>query len=243
MRSALKPKAGSGFHATEVRMRSMMMKKLSAVLLALALSAVAAHADSLVTTQPTGTDSVVWSQLGPAGTSIPNPFSFTTTDGVTGAGSYANTGGTGSVAEQGYDWGGNFYPAEILNWTDYSGALTLDFAEGYAQIGAQIDSDDYGDFTAQICDVNGCFTEDGDATGANNGSAIYIGIEATSPIDWVTFSLTSAPSDSVDDFAIGTVTLVNAPLATTPEPGSLLLLGTGLLALLGLVMRRQMAAA
>jgi hypothetical protein len=230
--------------------RICTMRKISFALLALLMGALTANADSLVIVRPAGTDSVYWSQLGPDQTPIPSPFSFTTTNGVSGTGSYANpayseqaftdwSGEVGGIMQQGLDFGGNFSKGDFLNWTENSGALTLTFTQGYSQIGAQISSSDWYNFTAQICDVNGCFTENGYSADTNDNSAIYIGIESSSPISWVTFSLTdTAYPNDLGDFAINEVTLDSPETAVTPEPGSLLLFGTGLVGFAGALRRR-----
>jgi len=205
---------------------------------ALLMGALTANADSLVTIRPTGTDSVNWSQLGSSYTSIANPFTFTTADGVAGTGSYAS--GTGEVRQQNNGWAGNFADGDFLNWTTDvgNGPLTLNFSQGFTQIGAQIQSDYFGAFTAQICDVNGCVSEDGNSTSAGDDSAIYIGISSATPIDSVTFSLTSASYDP-NDFAINQVSL-DGGASPVPEPSSLLLFGSGLVGFAG-AMRRKFA--
>jgi hypothetical protein len=216
------------------------MKKCFLLFAAILMGALAAHADSLVTTQPAATDSVDWSQFGVPGTPIPTVFAFTTANGVSGTGTYENpaysfaySGPTGMVLQNPLEapWWGNFAAGAYANWTENSGPLTLSFAQGYYQIGAQIMTDNWGPFTAQICDVNACFTENGYAYGSGDNSAIYLGI-AGSDLTWVTFSITSDTA-YLDDFIIGPVTL-----DATPEPSSLLLLGTGLAALAGALQRR-----
>jgi hypothetical protein len=204
------------------------MRKIFLALIALLMGALTANADSLVTVRPVATDSVDWAQLGVSETAIPSPFGFTTANGVSGLGAYAN--GTGKVLQQDISWYGNFAPRDFLNWATSNGAITLTFAQGYSQIGAQLAPGLYASFTAHICDASGCFTEN-NATGGN----IYIGIDSSSPIDWVTFSLTSGYN--FNSFAINEVTL-DAPETVTPEPSSLLLFGSGLIGLAGALRRR-----
>ena len=213
-----------------------MIRKMTLVFAVLLLGSAALRADNIVTSRPTGTDSVNWSQLGPVGATIPQDFSFVTANNVNGTGSFAT--GAGAVLQQGNGWGGNFGPGDWVNYTTGSGKLKLNFDAAYNQIGAQIQANYYGDFTAQICDnLGACFTENGTSTGAGDNSAIYLGIFSATPISWITYELTDA-SLELSQFAINDVTLVGEGITPVPEPGTLLLLGTGLAGLAGALKNR-----
>lgn len=207
------------------------MKKIAfygAVLLA---GALVAHADTLITNAPVPTDTLSWSQLGSDGASIPNSFDFTTDGGVTGEGQYQGTGSGEVAVANGSNWvSTNFPTGDFLNFTEGNGPLTLTFDQNYYEMGAEIQSDDFGAFVAGICDSNGsCFSEDSDL----NGDAMYIGIQSEMPFDSLTFDLLYSSEGDVNSFAIDSVNLVS-----TPEPNALLLLGSGLV-LLGLIKFRK----
>ncbi len=209
-------------------MKSLLVLGISLTL----VCAPAVRASSiLVTVAPAGTDSIDWSQFGPPPPafstidgSFDNPFPFTTTNSVPGTGTWGNVSGdafgAGLVVTEGNGWDGDFQYGATLNYDEDSGPLTLNFTgSGYTQIGAQIQPNSLGAFVAQICDINGCFTEDGTSTQAEDNSAIYIGVSSSTPINWVTFGLTSVSSGDVNDFAISDVTL-NTPETATVVPES-----------------------
>jgi hypothetical protein len=178
---------------------------------------------SLVTSRTAlaGTDSVSWGTLGVDSTIVANPFTIVSTSGVS-----INVSKTVSdsfqirqedpVTPLPFDgWSGNFAPGDMLLYTNdlVSKALnpiTLDFgATAVAAGGAQIQSDQGGKFTAKVeaFDANGnslaSFTEAGNSTGAQDNSAIFIGISSTSAtIHKIALSLTNAPMGRKGDFAI-----------------------------------------
>ena len=134
------------------------------------------------------------------------------------------------------DLNGNFSPGDhvILVRAD---SLTLSFDEGISSIGAQIAANFYGPFIGGITAYDGAsllgsFTEMGDSTDANDGSAIFLGfVDMTgADITSVVFTYTSGAPQGL---LLDTLKLNDSLPVAAPESGilSLLLLGIGCLTL------------
>lgn len=173
-----------------------------------------------------------WGQLGPSLTSIPDGTSAISNNNAVSATIKKATGA--EVRVQPDSWSGNFGPGDVLVWTGATpGLLELVFSSPVSGVGAQIQSDYYGAYTAtldlyDIADtLIGSFSLNGVASGDNDNSAIFLGArDSALSISRIVYGLPVA-TNGINDFAINRLSLLTEQ--SVPEPASLALFAIGLM--------------
>jgi hypothetical protein len=201
------------------------LAKLCGLIVLAVFATTAAWADSLVfVTSQAGqgaNDFVHWSQLGADGSPLGSSAAATSGGGSTVTLALAGANSLVSVACPGSpcSWTGpGFTAGDSLIWTSDTGnggngPLTLNFSRGVSGVGALIQADGPGQFTAQIQVFNGMISLGSfTVTSDSNGDAAYVGVldQSGTNITSVVFSLTTC-AGTCTDFAIDTANLDMAP--------------------------------
>lgn len=200
--------------------------------LSLLISAVAAAPSTaavvLLDTPFVSNDGISWSRFGPEFSTVSGSITTDRGYGVTLGGVTALTVLSGSTYNSGFLPSDTVAAAFDATFTPLSGPIRLDFEFGQRQVGARIQANPFGNFTARIraFGLGGLlldsFTVAGANSGNGDGSAPFIGVgSALTEIYAVEFDI---DGDSTA-MAIGDVSLV-------PEPSTLVLTVMGAVALL-----------
>jgi len=188
------------------------------------------------------TDIYDWSQLGPDGTTLVTP-QFVTSFNGTNAGLVGNIDGSSFArVDEGLSWIGNFDYGQSLITNLGQAPMALVFFNPVGSFGFDIQSFAPGAFSAFVvafdCSGNPLFSQtlSGTSTNLENGSALFVGLGDTSGANICTIEFATSDVAGADNFAIDDVSITDTAFVA-PEPGTLLLLGSGLLGLAG--MRRR----
>jgi hypothetical protein len=215
-----------------------MRNLLFAVLGLALLFSVNAFADSfaIVSSRPGTGTTIDWGQFGPPFTTLPSPAPWT-------AGAFTGTAsdsGTLERRDEGDGWDGIFTLGDHLLWNQDNGnAIDIHFDTPISLGGAQIQDDFFGLFTGCIQAMGSfgtspTFCVTADNTGAEDGSAPFIGIQDLDGANITDLLFTTDVGPNAT--AINQLTFEAG--AGVPEPGSMILLGSGLLGVFGVAKRR-----
>lgn len=229
-------------------MRKSVMVAVFAALVPLAVASVPAEAVPMLVTSRAalgGNDFIDWADLGPSRTSVSNPFTITSQNGLIVDVSHAGFGDF-QRREQGMNINGDFAPGDALLFTLRDGApISLEFDDLVFGGGAQIQRDAFGAFTATIEAFDAAnqslafFEISGESWNRGDNSAMFLGIlDLERSIGRIEIGLTT----DNEPFLINQFDIVGPPPPPTAvsEPGTLALLGASLLGLI--VQRRRQAA-
>jgi hypothetical protein len=190
-------------------------------------------------------DIVDWGQLGATGTLLTTAEPWTSAGGLTGLVGIVGTAfGTQNFRrdDQGNNWAGDFTPGDHLLFNQ-GGPAPDDFGILFNTLtfggGLQIQPNIFGAFDATVTafdsvgDVLGTATVSGNSTALGDGSAPFLSFQSASQnVSFLEFSVNVAN----DSMAIDSLEIFTD--AGAPEPGSIVLLGTGLLLAIGYGRRR-----
>lgn len=195
------------------------------------------------------TDVFDWGTLGPEGQFNNTPSLIFSLGGTNAAlVGNANLGQFINVVN-GSSWNGNFDYGENLVWTGNpsfgvggGGPFIIELANPVGGIGFGIQADLYGPFLAFVdvydssLNYMTTFVVPGNSSGSFAGDNLFIGIQDKTAVNIgaLVISTSSGGSPWDNDFALDAVSFNY----TTPEPGSLVLLGSGLIGMAGLVRRK-----
>jgi PEP-CTERM motif-containing protein len=214
-----------------------------------------ASADSFITSgcRACGftTDVIDWGQLGDgSGFTFVNTPAIAFSAGGTNAALVGNAnGGQFLQLISGFTWNGNFDFGENLVWTGNpnfgvgsGGPFVIELANPVGGIGFGIQADLFGPFLASVdiydSHLNYMTTLSflGNSSSSLAGDNLFIGIQDKTAVNIGALVIHTDSGDPIwaNDFALDAVSFNY----TTPEPGSLMLLGSGLIGVAGVIRRK-----
>ena len=214
------------------------MKKFLLVAIAFLSFPILAQADSFTVNATRAdqnpTDIIDWGVNVPDGTSALGPLAVSSF-GLINA-TLSSSGNVFSGFTNGIDVFGNFDSGESLLYNNAGGAVTVAFAPGsnVQSVGFEIQDENFGPFTGELDVYNGStLLMTLGLAGLSNqnldGSALFMGLTDNTGANITSVVINTGSGD----FLIDDVSLTTGAPTATPEPGSILLLGSGLLGLAG----------
>ena len=226
------------------------MRKLALLcLLCLTLGLGSAWASTGSTNPNNFQDPVDWcSNYGCNGQQMGTPQTWTSTGGRTGLVGLVSSQNF-EVRQQDTTWLGDLPNGMgvlyngVKTLGNNPGGILVTLDQAAFGVGAWIQPDFIGQFTATVSlldpslNIIGSFTTGGNSTNIPN-TGLFIGaFDATADVFGVLFTTAGLGDDN--DFAIGTMRIQTSQVTTTPEPGTLLLVGPSVLGLAGVLRRRM----
>ncbi len=221
-------------------MRNLVVKALLVLVLGMGIFAHASTVQLLAPVAVPGAVTFAWGGYGDG-----NPFTSGTSNSIgsltmttTSAGSLTTfvQQPTGAFYNGGFVDGAGVLAAFDFNSGENTSSIELDFNSGLNYFSTYAESQDFGDYIVSMAlyhdaTLINTFSASGNQSGAGDGTAAFLGFLSTDGINRVVLSATEGGNASA--LAISDVT------AAVPEPGSMVLLGTGLTSMIGAIRRKR----
>ena len=190
-------------------------------------------------------DSVVWGQLGPVNTILPNSNNFTSTSGLTGNVMDGTTGGVPQLRNAALY---NLTTNPVYDNQYDNNVVTITFNSAVSGVGVLM-MNDFGSgasfsYHMQVFNSGGSLGTFNVASPQVSNTPSYLGVlDSIAEITKVSFTTDAFSGNSGDYYALDTLNLKDnvgqTQVPGVPEPGSLALAGIGLILLAGAIRRAR----